>query len=59
VEAALFAVDVVGMNEALFRRCVRYTGRLAGAGIESSVGSVGESYDNAWMPFEPAGSHAG
>lgn len=26
---------------------VRYTDRLAGAGIESSVGSVGDSYDNA------------
>ncbi len=25
----------------------RYTERLAGAGIESSVGSVGDSYDNA------------
>ena len=26
---------------------IRYTGRLADAGIESSVGSVGDSYDNA------------
>ena len=26
---------------------IRYTGRLAEAGIESSVGSVGDSYDNA------------
>ena len=26
---------------------VRYTDRLAEAGIESSVGSVGDSYDNA------------
>ena len=26
---------------------LRYTDRLAGAGIESSVGSVGDSYDNA------------
>jgi transposase InsO family protein len=26
---------------------IRYTERLAGAGIESSVGSVGDSYDNA------------
>ncbi len=26
---------------------IRYTERLAGAGIEPSVGSVGESYDNA------------
>jgi len=26
---------------------VRYTGRLAEAGIEPSVGSVGDSYDNA------------
>ena len=26
---------------------IRYTERLAGAGIEPSVGSVGDSYDNA------------
>ncbi len=26
---------------------IRYTERLAAAGIESSVGSVGDSYDNA------------
>ena len=26
---------------------IRYTGRLAEAGIEPSVGSVGDSYDNA------------
>ena len=26
---------------------IRYTDRLAAAGIESSVGSVGDSYDNA------------
>ncbi len=26
---------------------IRYTGRLAEAGIEASVGSVGDSYDNA------------
>ena len=28
----------------------RYTERLAAAGIESSVGSVGDSYDNALAP---------
>jgi putative transposase len=28
-------------------RSIRYTERLAEAGIESSVGSVGDSYDNA------------
>jgi putative transposase len=27
--------------------CIRYTERLAEAGIEPSVGSVGDSYDNA------------
>ena len=27
--------------------CIRYTERLADAGIELSVGSVGDSYDNA------------
>ena len=27
--------------------CIRYTERLAEEGIESSVGSVGDSYDNA------------
>lgn len=27
--------------------CVRYFARLAGAGIEPSVGSRGNSYDNA------------
>ncbi len=27
---------------------IRYTERLAEAGIEPSVGSVGDSYDNAW-----------
>jgi len=27
--------------------CLKYTERLAAAGIESSVGSVGDSYDNA------------
>ena len=27
--------------------CIRYTGRLAEAGIAPSVGSVGDSYDNA------------
>ncbi|MBB6305185.1 transposase InsO family protein [Rhizobium leucaenae] len=26
---------------------IKYSGRLAEAGIEPSVGSVGESYDNA------------
>ena len=29
------------------RLCIRYTERLAEAGIEPSVGSVGDSYDNA------------
>ena len=29
------------------RRIIRYTERLAEAGIEPSVGSVGDSYDNA------------
>ncbi len=27
--------------------CIRYTERLAEAGIDASVGSVGDSYDNA------------
>lgn len=27
--------------------CIRYSGRLAEAGLEPSVGSVGDSYDNA------------
>ena len=27
---------------------IRYTERLAAAGVEASVGSVGDSYDNAW-----------
>jgi len=27
---------------------IRYSERLAEAGIEPSVGSVGDSYDNAW-----------
>src|SRR3954469_1981859 len=27
--------------------CIRYTDRLVDAGIEPSVGSVGDSYDNA------------
>jgi transposase InsO family protein len=27
---------------------IRYTERLAEAGVEPSVGSVGDSYDNAW-----------
>jgi len=29
---------------------IRYTERLAEAGIEPSVGSVGDSYDNLWTP---------
>ena len=29
---------------------LRYTERLAEAGIEPSVGSVGDSYDNLWTP---------
>ena len=29
------------------RRIFRYTDRLADAGVEPSVGSVGDSYDNA------------
>ena len=29
---------------------IRYTERLAEAGIDPSVGSVGDSYDNLWTP---------
>jgi transposase InsO family protein len=29
---------------------IRYTERLAEAGVEPSVGSVGDSYDNLWTP---------
>jgi transposase InsO family protein len=37
---------------------IRYTERLAGAGIEGSVGSVGDSYDNA-LAETVIGRHAG
>jgi putative transposase len=33
---------------------IRYTERLAGAGIEPSVGSVGDSYDNALAEIDAA-----
>ncbi|MBF6309116.1 DDE-type integrase/transposase/recombinase, partial [Nocardia farcinica] len=43
---------------------IRYTERLADAGIDTSVGSVGDSYDNALAEsvrglFKPKLAHAG
>ena len=38
---------VVGCSSQRPRQSIKYTERLEGAGIEPSVGSVGDSYDNA------------
>ena len=37
---------------------IRYAERLADAGIDASVGSVGDSYDNAWSEINCAGVSA-
>jgi transposase InsO family protein len=54
LEQALYARCVNGMDDLIHHSdrgvqylSIRYTERLAEAGIEPSVGSVGDSYDNA------------
>ena len=42
----LILIDA-GFSPCLSRGTIRYTERLADAGIDTSVGSVGDSYDNA------------
>ena len=54
LEQALYARPLIGpeswvppSDRGVQYRSIRYTERLAEAGIEPSVGSVGDSYDNA------------
>jgi transposase InsO family protein len=43
----VFARRIVGWRVSSSMQTIRYSERLAGAGIEPSVGSTGDSYDNA------------